>query len=244
MSKEKPDLSIVIPVKNEEENIFPLVQEIHEDLEGKIDFEIIYVNDGSTDKTREKLIEARERFPRLRFVSHKNSCGQSRAIITGVSIAYGPVIGTLDGDGQNDPKDLLLLFEKLQAQSDKEKVLIAGWRSKRQDVWQKKIFSKLGNSIRRFLLHDDTPDTGCSTKVFFKSAFMEMPQFDHMHRYLPALMKRQGGRIISVTVNHRPREKGVSNYGFWGRFLESLSDILGVMWLMRRCKRSEIISDK
>ncbi|MBR7158829.1 MAG: glycosyltransferase family 2 protein [Alphaproteobacteria bacterium] len=243
MSKENPALSIVIPAKNEEANILPLVTEIHQALEDKIDFEIIYVNDGSTDKTRDKLIEAREKFPRLRFVSHKKSCGQSRAIVTGVSIAAAPFVATLDGDGQNDPADLFVLFQTLQEQADKEKVLMAGWRTKRQDVLSKRLTSKFGNAIRKSLLQDDTPDTGCGTKIFPKAAFMEMPHFDHMHRYLPALMKRQGGRTISVPVNHRPRERGVSNYGFWDRLWVGLSDIFGVMWLMHRCNKSEIISE-
>ncbi len=243
MSKENPELSIIIPAKNEEANILPLVSEIYQDLGGKIDFEIIYVNDGSTDKTKEKLAEAREKFPRLRFVSHKKSCGQSRAIVTGVTFAKAPFIATLDADGQNDPADLEALFRSLMEQPDKNKVLMAGWRAKRQDILSKRLTSKFGNAIRKALLHDDTPDTGCGTKVFSREAFMEMPHFDHMHRYLPALMKRQGGRIISVPVNHRPRERGVSNYGFWDRLWVGIADIFGVMWLMRRCNKSAIIEE-
>ncbi len=242
MTPAKPLLSVVVPAKNEEGNILPLVTEINDALKGKVSFEIIYVNDGSTDKTLQKLKEAAKKFPALRFVSHDKSTGQSGAIATGVAIASAPVIATLDGDGQNDPADIPNLYATFMKQKDKDQVLIAGHRVKRMDVASKRITSKVANKIRKALLNDDTPDTGCGLKVFPKEAFMNMPHFDHMHRYLPALMKRQGGRIISVTVNHRHRASGVSNYGFWDRFWVGIFDIFGVMWLAHRYKSAKIIT--
>lgn len=242
MTPAKPLLSVVVPAKNEEGNILPLVTEINDALKGKVSFEIIYVNDGSTDKTLQKLKEAAKKFPALRFVSHDKSTGQSGAIATGVAIASAPVIATLDGDGQNDPADIPNLYATFMKQKDKDQVLIAGHRVKRMDVASKRITSKVANKIRKALLNDDTPDTGCGLKVFPKEAFMNMPHFDHMHRYLPALMKRQGGRIISVPVNHRHRASGVSNYGFWDRFWVGIFDIFGVMWLANRYKSAKIIT--
>jgi len=242
MTSAKPLLSVVVPAKNEEGNILPLVTEISEALKGKMPFEIVYVNDGSTDKTLQKLKEAKKKFPCLRFVSHDKSTGQSGAVATGVAIALAPVIATLDGDGQNDPADIPSLYATLMKQKDKDQVLIAGHRVKRMDVFSKRMTSKIANKIRKALLNDDTPDTGCGLKVFSKTAFMNMPHFDHMHRYLPALMKRQGGRIISVPVNHRPRGSGVSNYGFWDRLWVGIFDIFGVMWLAHRYKSANIIT--
>ncbi len=161
MTSAKPLLSVVVPAKNEEGNILPLVTEINDALKGKVSFEIIYVNDGSTDKTLQKLKEAAKKFPALRFVSHDKSTGQSGAIATGVAIASAPVIATLDGDGQNDPADIPNLYATFMKQKDKDQVLIAGHRVKRMDVASKRITSKVANKIRKALLNDDTPDTGC-----------------------------------------------------------------------------------
>ena len=236
MTENKLDLSVVVPVHNEEVNIFPLIEEIEKALSGVVEFEMVYVNDGSTDKTAEKLDEALAKFPRLKVVKHLKACGQSQAIITGVKFASAPFIATLDGDGQNDPADLPSLYKTLMEQENKEKTLMAGHRHKRKDTLSKRLTSKVANRVRKALLKDDTPDTGCGTKIFPREAFLEFPHFDHMHRFLPALMKRAGGKVISVHVNHRQRERGASKYGFWDRFLVSVLDIIGVFWLMRRAK--------
>jgi dolichol-phosphate mannosyltransferase len=240
-------LSVVVPVKNEEENVFPLLEEIHAALAAKPDFEVVYVDDGSTDKTLERLKDAQAKFPRLRVVRHLGSCGQSRAIATAVHAAKGDWIVTLDGDGQNDPADIPKLLERINAWSWKgvETLnLVAGIRAKRQDTWSKRISSKLANRIRQGLLHDGVTDTGCGLKAIRREAFLRLPYFDHMHRYLPALIRRDGGVIETVLVNHRPRVRGQSNYGFFDRLWVGISDLIGVMWLMRRCKLPTVESER
>ncbi|MGD9639016.1 MAG: glycosyltransferase family 2 protein [Alphaproteobacteria bacterium] len=234
------EISVVVPVHNEEDNIFSLVTEIKDALKDKYKFEIVYVDDGSTDKTYSKLQEAMEKFPELRVIRHKKSCGQSQAVATGVRYAKAPVIATLDGDGQNDPADIPNMYAVHQAEDNPEKLMIAGHRHKRKDVTSKRYTSKIANAIRKRLLKDDTPDTGCGCKLFPREAFMDMPRFDNMHRFLPALMIRGGGRVKSVHVNHRFREKGVSKYGFWDRFRASAFDIIGVCWLMKRSSNPEV----
>lgn len=232
-------LSVVVPVKNEEDNILPLLEEIHAALEGRTEFEVVYVDDGSTDWTVERLKTAKERFPRLRTLRHVTSCGQSRAIASGVQAARGEWIVTLDGDGQNDPADIPKLLDKLDAKTPGAAPLnlVAGIRARRKDTWSKRIASRLANGIRQRLLHDGVTDTGCGLKLFRREAFLRLPYFDHMHRYLPALIRRDGGAIETVLVNHRPRTRGASNYGFFDRLWVGISDLVGVMWLMRRCKR-------
>lgn len=232
-------LSVVVPVKNEEENILPLLEEIHAALEGRTEFEVVYVDDGSTDWTVERLKTAKERFPRLRTLRHVTSCGQSRAIASGVQAARGEWIVTLDGDGQNDPADIPKLLDKTGAKTRGAAPLnlVAGIRARRKDTWSKRIASRLANGIRQRLLNDGVTDTGCGLKLFRREAFLRLPYFDHMHRYLPALIRRDGGAIETVLVNHRPRTRGTSNYGFFDRLWVGISDLVGVMWLMRRCKR-------
>lgn len=238
--QKKLQISVVVPVHNEEDNILPLAREIKDALLNKHVFEIIYVDDGSTDKTYSRLIEAMQEIPELRVLRHKKSCGQSQAVATGVKYAEAEIIATLDGDGQNDPADIPNMFATHQSENNPEKLLIAGHRHKRRDTSSKRYTSKIANALRKKLLNDDTPDTGCGSKLFPRQAFMEMPRFDNMHRFLPALMIRGGGRIKSVHVNHRPREKGISKYGFWDRFKVSIFDILGVYWLMQRASNPEI----
>lgn len=232
-----PDITVVVPVKNEAENIAPLIDEIRASLDGGAPYEIIYIDDGSTDDTpRELEKQFRDGAP-LRVIRHARSCGQSAAIISGINAARGHIIATLDGDGQNDPADLPALLARFRKNSDFDNLLIAGWRTKRRDTMIKRWTSKLANAIRRRLLNDDTPDTGCGIKVFSRDGFMAMPHFDHMHRFLPALTIRGGGQVISVPVNHRHRERGVSNYGTLDRAWASIWDIMGVLWLLRRANQ-------
>ena len=228
------EIAVVVPVHNESENIRPLIEEITAAMDGGADYEIVYVNDGSTDDTAEKLSEMMAEQPRLSVYAHAKACGQSAAIATGVKRARAPFIATLDGDGQNDPADIPALFAKLKETADPDLLLVAGWRAKRKDTGWKRFQSKLANAVRSRLLGDNTPDTGCGLKVFSREAFLDMPRFDHMHRYLPALMIRRGGRVQSVEVNHRHRERGVSKYGMWDRLSVAVRDLLGVMWLTAR----------
>lgn len=233
-----PELAVVVPVKNEVDNIVPLLEEIHAALDGVAEFEVVYVDDGSTDATPAKLAEAKARFPRLRSLRHRFSCGQSQAIATAVKHARAPLIAMLDGDGQNDPADIPKMLERWRAEPEatREKLLIAGWRANRRDTLSKRWASKLANAIRRAALKDDTPDTGCGSKMFSRALFLDLPRFDHMHRYLPALTLRAGGSVVSVKVNHRPRGAGLSNYNNLKRGLVGIPDLLGVMWLMRRSR--------
>lgn len=237
-----PELAVVVPVKNEAENIRPLLDEIRAALDGRFAFEVVYVDDGSDDATPAVLAAARAEFPWLRVVRHRASCGQSQAVATGVRHARAPLIATLDGDGQNDPADLpaLVACWRVAPAAERDKLLIAGWRAKRQDTASRRIASRLANAIRAGLLGDDTPDTGCGTKLFPRALFLDLPRFDHMHRFLPALVLRAGGRVVSVKVNHRPRERGRSNYSNLRRALVGLPDLLGVMWLMRRARNPEV----
>lgn len=235
------EISVVVPVKNEAENIRPLIEEIMAALEGKIDYEIVYVDDGSDDDTPAKLLEMQGETSRLKIVTHKFSCGQSTAVRTGVKHATGRVIATLDGDGQNDPANIPALYDELIKDENQDYLLMAGWRAKRHDSAFKLWQSRNANKIRAFLLGDNTPDTGCGLKVFTREAFLDMPFFNHMHRFLPALMIRRGGRVQSVQVNHRARERGVSKYGMWNRLWVGIVDIMGVMWLQRRGKVPVIV---
>jgi len=239
-----PEISVVVPVLNEEENILPLIAEINNALKDKYDFEIIYVNDGSTDNTLEKLKFARKTFSNLRILTHQRKCGQSAAFRTGVLHAKSPVIATLDGDGQNDPANIPAMYELYKTKSANSNLrLVAGHRAHRQDSLNKKISSKLANAIRKAMLRDNTPDTGCGLKVFSREDYLLLPFFDHIHRYMPALFIREGFSLESFIVNHRPRERGISKYGFWNRALVGITDLLGVMWLIRRMKRSAVVEE-
>jgi dolichol-phosphate mannosyltransferase len=238
------DLSIVIPVKNEAGNIAPLVAEIGSALDGTgVGYEIVYVDDGSTDATANEIARLRAANARLRLVSHARSCGQSAAVRSGVRAARAPWIATLDGDGQNDPADIPSLWQIAKAAPATPPLLIAGHRARRQDSWSKRRASKIANAIRRRMLHDDTPDTGCGLKLFPRALFLDLPYFDHMHRFLPALVLREGGVVRSLPVNHRPRERGASKYGVFDRLWVGISDLFGVMWLRRRQKLPELIAE-
>jgi glycosyltransferase involved in cell wall biosynthesis len=235
-----PVLSVVVPVHNEAPNLAPLIGAIATALAG-IDHEIVYVDDGSTDATPGILAELAQRYPQLMRVRHKRSCGQSTAIITGVRAARGGFVATLDGDGQNDPADIPALLEAAFAAEAEgpTPVLIAGHRVNRQDSGAKRHASRIANRVRAKLLGDATPDTGCGLKLFRRAAFLELPLFDHIHRFLPALFIRAGGRVVSVPVRHHAREHGASHYGNFDRLKVGIVDLFGVAWLQRRWKRPE-----
>ncbi len=231
------ELSVVIPAHNEADNVGPLVREITGAL-GGADYEIVVGDDGSTDATPERLAEVARSEPRLRTVRHPASRGQSFAIVTGVRAARGRWIATLDGDGQNDPADIpKLVAARDSAANGLGPLLVTGYRRKRRDTWLKRLSSRVANAVRGRLLGDRTPDTGCGLKLFEREAFLAMPHFDHLHRFLPALFIRAGGRVISVEVSHRPRERGRSHYGMWNRLAVGIVDLLGVWWLIRRRER-------
>lgn len=241
---EPPLLSVLVPVHNEAENIEPLIAEIYAALEGNTSYEVIYVDDGSTDNSWAILQELANRFKRLQIIRHRRSYGQSIAILTGVKAARAQWIAMLDGDGQNDPADITKLLAILQSPDRPPNLqMVAGYRQKRQDNWLKRLSSKIANGIRRRLLHDNTPDTGCSLKLFSRRAFLAIPRFNHNHRFLPALFLREGGQIISVAVNHRPRTYGQSNYGLLDRLGTGIIDLLGVMWLQRRSSVADVIEN-
>ncbi|MDP4796138.1 MAG: glycosyltransferase family 2 protein [Rhodospirillales bacterium] len=235
-------VSVVVPVKDEADNVMPLIAEIVAALDGAMTFEIVYVDDGSSDETPVRLAEAKQKYPFLRVIRHDGCFGQSQAVHTGVRNAGSPLIATLDGDGQNDPADIPALLQRFEAEGGSADALlmIAGWRAKRKDTWLKRVSSKIANAVRGSLLGDATPDTGCGLKVFPRDMFMSFPAFDHMHRFLPALTIRSGGRVVSVHVNHRPRERGQSKYGLFNRLWVGIVDIVGVMWLNRRKSRVRI----
>jgi len=236
------DYSVVVPVFNEAGNIGSLLAEIHAALEGRYDYEVIYVDDGSADATPDELNEARGRYPRLRVLRHRRSCGQSTALRTGIKASRGTWIATLDGDGQNDPADIPHLVEAVQAAPAGSRLrMVAGYRKKRRDSWIKRISSRVANGVRSRLLGDATPDTGCGLKVFSRDMFLDLPYFDHMHRFLPALVQRAGWEVVSVEVNHRPRQQGRSKYGTLDRLAVGITDLLGVMWLKRRARVPELV---
>jgi dolichol-phosphate mannosyltransferase len=234
------EVSIVIPVHNEAENILPLIGEITAAMTDAKSFEIVYVDDGSTDATTPILKEALGAYPALRVIKHRRACGQSTAIRTGVKAAKYPVIATLDGDGQNDPADIPRLYEILSRQQNAPLWMVAGWRNKRHDSSWRLFSSRFANTIRSTLLGDHTPDTGCGLKVFYRDKFLDLPYFDHMHRFLPALIIRSGGVVVSEPVNHRARALGHSKYGTLDRLWAGIIDLSGVIWLKRRAKLPEL----
>ena len=236
MDESPPEISVVVPVRDEEDNIDTLLAEIAAALAGR-SFEVVYVDDGSADGTPARLAAARARMPGLRVLRHRRSAGQSAALVTGIRAARGTWIATLDGDGQNDPADIPSLLAR--AAQDDAPALVAGWRATRRDTRLKRVSSRLANAVRASLLGDRTPDTGCGLKVFRRETFLRLPPFDHMHRFLPALVQRDGGAVVNVPVNHRPRAAGRSKYGVMNRLWVGIVDLLGVMWLQRRPVRPE-----
>ncbi|MGY3452492.1 glycosyltransferase family 2 protein [Bradyrhizobium sp. USDA 4353] len=232
-------VSIVVPVRNESGNITPLITEIAAALDGLWPYEIIYVNDGSTDDTAQRLAEEMARRPNLRVLRHERSSGQSAAVRSGIRAARGGMVATLDGDGQNNPAflpDLIAALEKGGAGVG----LVAGQRVGRKDTGFKKLQSRIANKIRNAVLKDGTRDTGCGLKAVRRDVFLMMPYFDGLHRFLPALVRREGYDIAYLDVIDRPRHSGVSNYGFFDRLWIGIMDLAGVWWLIRRKKPTPV----
>jgi dolichol-phosphate mannosyltransferase len=237
-----PAVSIVVPVRNEAGNISPLIAEIAAALDGRWAYEIVYVNDGSTDATSERLAEEMGQRHNLRQIRHAQSSGQSAAVRTGVRFARGAIVATLDGDGQNNPiflRDLIAAVE----QGGTKVGLAAGQRVGRKDTGFKKLQSRVANGVRNAILHDGTRDTGCGLKAFRRDVFLALPYFDGLHRFLPALVRREGFEIAYVDVIDRPRHSGVSNYGFFDRLWIGIMDLAGVWWLIRRKKNTPMATE-
>ncbi|HEY0223076.1 MAG TPA: glycosyltransferase family 2 protein [Pseudolabrys sp.] len=243
MNTNDPAVSVVVPVRNEAGNIGTLVAEIGKALGNQWLFETIYVNDGSTDGTEAELKRLMALYPWLRRVRHKQSCGQSCAVRSGVAAARAPYVVTLDGDGQNDPAFIPALLRALESGAPRVG-LIAGQRVGRKATGFKKLQSRIANAVRGAVLRDGTRDTGCGLKAFRRDVFLSLPYFDGLHRFLPALVKREGYGIGYVDVIDRPRASGVSNYGLWDRLWVGILDLAGVWWLIRRKKRiPELVED-
>jgi dolichol-phosphate mannosyltransferase len=235
-------VSIVVPVRNEADNVAPLIAEINAALDGRWVYEIIYVNDGSTDATADHLAAAMKQRGNLRQISHAVSSGQSAAVRSGVRAARGAIVATLDGDGQNDPAFLPALIAAIEQGGDRVG-LAAGQRVGRKDTGFKKIQSRIANGVRATILRDGTRDTGCGLKAFRREVFLAMPYFDGLHRFLPALVRREGYEIAYVEVADRPRRSGVSNYGFFDRLWIGIMDLAGVWWLIRRKKPTPVATE-
>jgi dolichol-phosphate mannosyltransferase len=233
-------ISVVVPVKDEAGNVGPLAREIAAALQDET-YEILFIDDGSTDGTDRALATLKAEIPTLRVLRHGRNLGQSRGIRTGVRAARGETIVTLDGDGQNDPADIAALLAALRA--DPVVGMVSGIRVKRQDKLSRRLASKLGNGLRNLILGDGASDTGCGLKAFRRAAFLDLPYFDHLHRFLIALMLREGWRVAYVPVNHRPRLTGRSKYTNFGRFLVSVQDLLGVRWLQRRYRDDDEVTE-
>jgi dolichol-phosphate mannosyltransferase len=231
MNPSPPQLSVVIPVYNESGNLQPLIDEIEHALARRLRFEVVIVDDGSSDDTAAEVADLAQEHPWLRVETHQQNRGQSAAIRRGVQSAFAPIIAVLDGDGQNDPADIPTLFAALYLTED---AMAVGERRKRRDTWNRRVSSRVANTFRSSLLHDGIADTGCGLKVFYRADFLQLPAFDHMHRFLPALMQNRGRRVRSIPVNHRPRRHGRSKYGINNRLWTGIVDLLGVMWLQRR----------
>jgi dolichol-phosphate mannosyltransferase len=236
------EVSIVVPVRNEAGNVAPLIEEIAAALDGRWRYEIIYVNDGSTDATPALIAAIMKSRANLRRIDHASSSGQSAAVRSGVRAARGAIVATLDGDGQNNPAFLPALIAAVQNGGGRVG-LAAGQRVGRKDTGFKKLQSRVANTVRNAILRDGTRDTGCGLKAFPHEAFLSMPYFDGLHRFLPALMRREGYDIAYVDVIDRPRHSGVSNYGFFDRLWIGIMDLFGVWWLIRRKKPTPVATE-
>ena len=228
---------------NESGNLLPLLQEIEAALGPAGAFEAVVVDDASSDDTLARLTEAARTRPWLTVLSHRRNAGQSTAVRNGVLAARGQLIATIDGDGQNPPAEIprmVARWHEVSAAHPGRPVLIAGWRAARHDTWVRRLSSRIANGVRARLLGDATPDTGCGLKLMAREDFLRLPYFDHMHRFLPALVQRDGGLVESVPVHHRPRTQGRSHYGIHNRLWVGLVDLCGVMWLQRRARLTRV----
>lgn len=234
------ELSIIVPVYNEALNVAGLYDEVASALPvGQFEFELIFVDDGSTDDTRQVIQALSHKDARVRLIKHVRNYGQSAALVSGARMAQYPWLVTMDGDGQNDPHDIPKLFQYLHP----GRVVVFGHRTKRDDHALRRLSSRIGNGIRQSILQDGCPDTGCSLKLFSREAFLRLPHFNHLHRFLPALFKRDGYELVNVPVNHRPRRFGVSKYGVMNRLFVGVYDLIGVRWLTKRPCMPEISHD-
>ena len=237
------EISVVVPVCNEAEYVEPLAREIDAALQGRA-YEMIFIDDGSTDETAANLKKLKASLPALRVLSHSFRSGQSAAVASGVRAARAVWVATLDGDGQNDPADIpKLIAARDSAEGRGVQLFMGNRRASRKDTAWRRLQSRVANGVRSGMLGDDTPDTGCGIKLFSREVFMELPRFDHMHRFLPALFQRQGARVISVPVSHRERTRGTSKYGMLNRAFVGIVDIIGVLWLRRRYKPGLLVRE-
>lgn len=236
-------VSLIIPMYREEDNVRPLIEESARALSSFKDFEIVVVDDHSNDKTYERLVELQKEVPQLRVLRHQKNAGQSVAVISGVKAAKFDWIATIDGDGQNDPADIPNLAKKA-SECASPIVLVAGHRANRKDTFSKKISSRIANKVRGALLRDTCPDSGCGLKLFQRNIFLAVPHFRNLHRFMPAIFRRQGAEIINVVVNHRERTLGQSKYGMMNRLFVGIVDMFGVMWLVRRPAVVEAVEAK
>ena len=238
------EYSVVVPVCNEAENVEPLAREIDAAMRGRA-YEMIFVDDGSTDETAVNLLRLKASLPALRVLRHSFRSGQSAAVASGVKHAKAPWSATLDGDGQTDPADIPKLIAARDLPENRSVHLVMGNRSaSRKDTAYRRLQSRIANGVRSALLGDGTPDTGCGLKIFVRDTFLELPRFDLMHRFLPALFQRQGTRVISVPVSHRERTRGQSKYGMLNRLWVGIIDIMGVIWLRRRYKSGLLVREE
>lgn len=239
------ELTVIVPVRDEAGNLKLLMEEVHAALDGVMDYEVIFIDDGSQDNSRSEIAEMAKSDPCVRLLVHETGSGKTRALINGIKVARGPVVVTIDGDRQDDPQDIPKFWAKMTAGGGPDlNLAISGWRTKRKDSKWKWLISRIANRIRASLLGDNTPDSGCGFKMFPRDAFLELPRFDNMHRFLPALFKKYGCRLDVQEVNHRPRAEGRSKYGTIDRAWASFWDLMGVIWLQRRTRYPKATEEK